>query len=429
MRQGLSPLTMKSKLSAGPATPMEFKEAIKVALQSLWVNKLRSVLTLIGVVIGVSSVIAVITLSNGVNKYVATKVYGYGADVFTLSKRPPVIFSYQEWLKYQKRKKLDMAEYEAIQEQCKSCESVGALLNTVGHVVYGNHSSDNTDIRGWSWNMPAISNLNVVQGRSFVPADQHYAARVAIVGYDIVHNLMPNVNPLGKEIRVDGEPYTIIGVGERQGTTLGQSQDNYVAVPITAYQHTYGTGDSVTIYVKTGGVGVRLERASDEATVILRSLRHDAVGQPDSFTLSTNETFVGLWKSISSTFLFVVIGVASISLVVGGIVIMNIMLVSVTERTREIGVRKALGARRKDLLLQFVIESGTMSLIGGFFGILVGAGVAKLVTAIFGFPSDIALWSVLLAVFVSGGIGVFFGVYPAHKAASLDPIVALRSEL
>src|ERR1700761_2423805 len=155
---------------------MEFKEAIKIALQSLWANKLRSVLTLIGVVIGVSSVIAVITLTNGVNKYVATKVYGYGADVFTFSKQSPVIFSYQQWEKFQKRKKLELADYYAIQEQCKSCESVGALLANTGKVVYGRHSSDNTQIRGWAWNMPAISNLNIALGRSFVPADQQYGS-------------------------------------------------------------------------------------------------------------------------------------------------------------------------------------------------------------------------------------------------------------
>jgi putative ABC transport system permease protein len=408
---------------------MEFVEAVKIALQSLWSNKLRSILTLIGVVIGVASVIAVITLTNGVNKYVATKVYSYGADVFTLSKQPPVIFTYEEFEKFQKRKDIHLEDYQAIRDNCKACVDVGALQSTSGKVVYGSHSSTDTGIRGWSWNMPAMSNLNVVLGRGFTPADEQYATHTAIIGYDIVDNLMPGMDPLGKEIRVDGEPYTVIGVGERQGKTLGQSQDNYVAVPITTYQRKYGTNKSVIVYIKAGSVGPALDRASDEARALLRSRRHDAANAEDSFSLDTNSTFVGLWTSISSTFFFVVIGIASISLVVGGIVIMNIMLVSVTERTREIGVRKALGARYTDILLQFLIESATMSLVGGAIGVICGSGAAKLVTALIGFPSDIQIWSVLLALFVSASVGIFFGVYPARKAAILDPIVALRSEM
>src|SRR5579883_2092886 len=285
---------------------MEFIEAIKIALQSLWANKLRSILTLIGVVIGVASVIAVITLTNGVNKYVATKVYSYGADVFTLSKQPSVIFSYEEYEKYQKRKDIHLEDYQAIRDLfrdlCKSCVDVGALQSTTGKVVYGSHSSTDTNIRGWSWNMPALSNLNVVLGRSFTPTDEQYATHTAIIGYDIVDNLMPGMDPLGKEIRVDGEPYTVIGVGERQGKTLGQSQDNYVSVPITTYQRKYGTNASIVIYVKAGAVGPVLDRASDEARAILRARRHDRPGAEDSFNLDTNATFVGLWTSISSTF-------------------------------------------------------------------------------------------------------------------------------
>ncbi len=408
---------------------MEFFEAVKIALQSLWANKLRSVLTLIGVVIGVASVIAVITLTNGVNKYVATKVYRYGADVFSLSKQPPVIFTYEEYEKFQKRKDIHLDDYQAIHASCKSCVDVGSLQATTGKVVYGAHSSTDTGIRGWSWNMPAMSNLNVVLGRSFTPSDEQYGTHTAIIGYDIVDNLMPGMDPLGKEIRIDGEPYTVIGVGERQGKTLGQSQDNYVAVPITTYQRKYGTNKSIVIYIKAGSVGPALDRASDEARAILRARRHDGSAAEDSFSLDTNATFVGLWTSISSTFFFVVIGIASISLVVGGIVIMNIMLVSVSERTREIGVRKALGARYTDILLQFLIESATMSLIGGAIGVICGSGVAKLVTLAIGFPSDIQIWSVLLALFVSAAVGIFFGVYPARKAAMLDPIVALRSEM
>jgi putative ABC transport system permease protein len=408
---------------------MEFLEAVKIALQSLWANKLRSILTLLGVVMGVASVIMVITLVNGANHYVSTKLSGYGSDVFTVSKQPSVIFSAQEYFRFQKRKRLEMEDYQAIAEDCKTCTQVGALLGSTGKVVYNGKSSTNTEIRGYTWSMPDLNNVTIAIGRSFTPTDEEHGTHNAIIGYDIIDNLVGEGNPIGKEIRVGGVPYTVIGVGDRQGKTLGESQDNWVAIPISTYQHVYGTHDTITVYARASNGTDAMERAKDEVRVLMRSRRHDEPGQPDSFEVETNDTFLDIWKSISQIFAFVVIAIASISLVVGGIVIMNIMLVSVTERTREIGVRKALGARQKDVLLQFLIESATMALVGGMIGVMGGVGVAKLITVVIGFPTTVQLWSVLLGLFVAGGVGIFFGVYPARKAAQLDPIVALRSEL
>jgi len=220
-----------------------------------------------------------------------------------------------------------------------------------------------------------------------------------------------------------------VGVGDRQGKMLGQSQDNWVAIPISTYQQTYGYNDSVDIYARANGDAASMQRAEDEVRVLMRARRHDAIGQLDDFEIETNDTFLDLWKQFSAIFFDVVIGIASISLVVGGIVIMNIMLVSVTERTREIGVRKALGARQRDVLLQFLIESGTMALVGGCIGVMCGVIVAKLITIVIGFPTSVQLWSVLLGLFMATATGIFFGVYPASKAAKLDPVVALRAEL
>ena len=408
---------------------MQFAEAFKLALQSLWVNKLRTILTLVGVVMGVASVIMVITLVNGANNYVGTKLSGYGADVFTVTRMAGVIFSAEDYFRYQKRKILRMEDYEAVRDHCAECTEVGALLAKSTNVVANGHSSNNTEIRGYTWTMVSLNNIDVALGRGFTPADDEHATKNAIVGYDIVDNLLGDGDPIGKEIRVDGIPYTIVGVGDRQGKTLGQSQDNWVAVPITTYQQTYGYNDSVDIYARASGGTDVMERAEDDVRVIMRARRHNAPGTPDDFELETNDTFLDIFKQLTALFAYVVVGIASISLVVGGIVIMNIMLVSVTERTREIGVRKALGARQSDILLQFLIESATMSLTGGAIGVLFGVLVAKLITLIVGFPTNVQLWSVLLGLFVSGATGIFFGVYPASKAAKLDPVVALRAEM
>ena len=408
---------------------MNLLEAMKIALQSLWANKLRSILTLLGVVIGVSSVIMVVTLVNGAKSFVTTKINRYGADVVTVSKMPQTFLTIEEYLDFQKRKDVTIDDYEAVVSECKSCVSIGALRNTTGKVVVGTKSSTDTDVRGWTWTMPPISNLDIVNGRGFTEMEDTHSAHVAIIGYDIVDNLLGPGDPLGKEIRVDGEPYTVIGVGERQGKTLGNSQDNWVAVPLMAFLHSYGSNKSMVIYVNAGGGGEIIDRVSDELRTIMRSRRHLSPGTPDTFSVDTSATFQNLLTNILNSFGAVVVAIALISLVVGGIVIMNIMLVSVTERTREIGIRKALGARRQDILLQFLIESATMSLFGGMLGVVGGIAVAKAITLIVNFPSDVKLWSVIVGLLVAASVGIFFGVYPARKAAELDPIVALRSEL
>lgn len=407
---------------------MEFKEAVKVALQSLWSNKLRSILTLLGVVIGVSSVIAVVTLVNGANTFVTTKLSNYGADVFTVSKMPQIITSAEDYQRFQKRKNILFDDYKYVAENCKHCVGIGAQQAVTGKIVRGTQSTTDTNIRGYTWQMPSLQNLNIVQGRGFTEADEEHASHVAIIGTDIQDHLFAGIDPLGQELRVDGVPYTVIGISEKQGSTFGASQDNWVAVPLTSFQRNYGTMKTLTIYVKAGAAGSVLETAADEVRVLVRAKRHDGPGAPDSFELDTNNTLVGFFSMIASSFGAVAGGIALIALVVGGIVIMNIMLVSVTERTREIGIRKALGARPKDIMLQFLIESGTMALVGGIFGVMGGILVAEVITIVAGFPSTIALWSVLAGLVMAAGTGVFFGVYPARKAAMLDPIVALRAE-
>jgi putative ABC transport system permease protein len=409
---------------------MHFLEALRISLQSLWANKLRSVLTLLGVVIGVAAVIAVVTFVNGINGYVAEKIFNLGADVFIMFKVSPAVTNVDHYLEGQKRKDLTMDDYRAVREGCKHCAYVGAYArNTSGHVKYGEESLSDTFVQGMTPSVAVTQDVDMDSGRMIEDIDLENNAPVAVVGTDIPETLMPGVDPIGKEIRVDGWTYRIIGVGKKKGKTLGQSLDNYVFVPMTSWLKQYGSyNTNMRISAKATGTGPILDTAIDEARVILRTRRHDPPGGADTFDIETNSSLLSIWSNLSGTFFIAMIGIAAISMVVGGIVIMNIMLVSVTERTREVGIRKAMGARRSDVMMQFLIEAVVLAVTGGLLGVLLGIVVAKGVTLAVGMPSVIKLWAVAAGLIVSASVGVFFGVYPAQRAAKLEPIAALRFE-
>jgi len=406
-------------------------EAIRIALQSLWANKLRSVLTLLGVVIGVAAVIAVVTFVEGINTYVAEKIFNLGADVFIIFKVSPALTNVDHYLEAEKRKDLLMEDYQTVRDACRHCVYVGAAVrNNSGHVKYAEQSITDTTVQGITPSMAPIYDTDLTAGRMLNETDLNNKSPVIVVGTDIVEHLMTGSDPLGKEVRLDGWTYQVIGVGKKKGKTMGQSQDNYVMIPITAYLKQYGVhNQNIRISGKAASAGPPLNVAIDEARAALRASRHDRPEADDSFDIETNASLLGVWADFSSTFFIATIGIACISLVVGGIVIMNIMLVTVTERTREIGIRKALGARRADVLLQFLIEAVTLAVMGGAFGVLLGVTIAETITLLIGMPSAIKLWAVAAGLMVAASVGVFFGVYPARKAAKLDPIVALRFEM
>ena len=407
---------------------MALGEAVNIATASLWAHKMRSVLTLLGVVIGVTSVIAVVSLINGLNDYVAAAISSnLSADVFMISRAPSNITSVDQWAESQKRKKFHMDDYVALRDDCRSCVAVAASLNKGGSVKYGTNTLDQSAILGFTHEMPEVYSRELAEGRYFTRLDVARHAAVCDVGFDIPDKLIPGVDPIGKIIHVDSGECEIIGVAKKRGSTMGQSQDDWVIMPLTSYQDIYSANDSVRLWVKTAGRNA-MDPTMDEVRMLLRARRHVEYKDPDDFAMETNASFLELWSSISNTFFGVTIGIASISLIVGGIVIMNIMLVSVTERTREIGLRKSLGARQSDIRLQFLIESATIAAVGGACGVILGIILAKVVSLTTSLPSSVQIWSVLMGLIVATGVGLFFGVYPASKAARLDPVVALRQE-
>ena len=406
---------------------MNFWETIRLSLGALWAHKLRSFLTLLGVIIGVAAVIAVVSFVDGLNAYVAERVFNLGADVFLVGKAPAVITDMDTWLEASKRHDLNLDDYRAVAEACSDCRWVGAGLSRGGEVVFGNNSVRDTRVQGWTYTVPYIWNMDVEMGRHLSPGDDQRSLPVAVIGWDVYDTLLKGLDPLHRQVRVDGALFEVIGVIKKRGSTLGMSRDNFVLMPISTFMKRYGSRQSIRIFGKARS-DAALTPAMDQARLVLRGRRHLSYDQKDDFAVENNQSFLALWAGISSAFFTTIILISSISLIVGGIVIMNMMLVSVTERTHEIGLRKALGARRRDILLQFLVEASALAFVGGALGILLGLGIAQMVSAFTSLPAAVKGWSVVIGLGVATSVGLFFGVYPANRAARLDPVAALRAE-
>lgn len=406
-------------------------ESFSQALMSLRSNKLRTFLTLLGIIVGVTAVIAVMTIINGLDQTVASTFSAQGSTVFSVSKRPLVITSREDFIKFNKRKDLTNEDMEAIQRLCKLCWRIGSAVNGTGMVKFRDNRSENVSVRGLTLSMFEIENVTLQVGRTWTKEEGGSGRNVAVIGTDLLENVLDNrsaENVIGEQIRVDGIPLTIIGVAAPFGKVLGFSRDNFVYAPFETGQRIFGVRDSITGHIQIQNPQ-NFEFAKDEVRTLMRNRRGKTfLDEDDGFAVESQDAFIGIYNNATSGIYFATFGVAVISLVVGGIVVMNIMLVSVTERTKEIGLRKAVGAKRADILQQFLIESVTVTILGGAIGVITGYGLAYLLSFAMGFPLIINLSSAVLGVTVSFVVGLISGIYPAFRAAKLDPIEAMRNE-
>ena len=420
---------MASKQSM--ARSASFWESARIALDSLSKSNLRSFLTLLGIILATSRLIAVMSFVHGMNLYIATKLSDMGSNGFRVMRIVFIgNFDPKKYLEMQRRNpQIKMDEYEFVKNHARLLEDTGMEAFKSVTVSYAGQTLQSVNLSGITANVPALSDIEVGQGRMLAEEEIRRHAPFTFIGTDISEKFFSGKDPIGKTIKIDGVPYEVVGVAQAKGSVFGQSQDNFVMIPITSYFKTYGSGlkNEFSIFAKASDPN-RMNEAENEVRMLLRTYRHLRPNEDDNFSMFGSDTLSKAWNNLTGAIAGMAFGVVSVFLVVGGIVIMNIMLAVVTERTHEIGIRKAVGARQQDILNQFLVESAVLAVIGGLIGVAISYLLTIIVSKTTPLPMDMPLIGVVLGVGLSLMVGLFFGIYPARQAAKLDPIVALHAE-
>ncbi|MGA8036995.1 MAG: ABC transporter permease [Candidatus Acidiferrales bacterium] len=408
-------------------TLIALRETCSIAMDTLRAHKLRTFLTLLGVMLAVTTLVAVMSILNGLNLYVANKVANLGSNAFVLD-RVGIVTNLEEWNKARKHPPLTTDDLDALRVGMKYAAHIAGQQQTTADVRYGNSLSEDVQIVGATPEFTDIRNMDAASGRLLNQIDEDHHSNVAVIGPDLVQKIFGGADPIGKEIRAGQGQYQVVGVTDAKGSVLGQSQDNFVMIPLSTYRKELLTPqDSVSIFISATSQK-SMPDAVDESRVILRSRHHLPYEKEDDFGVVQPSALMGIWNSLTSNVFGVAVWVTSIFLVVGGIVIMNIMLASVTERTREVGLRKSLGARRRHIVMQFLVESAMLAASGGAVGVIIALGISAIVRGATSIPISTPFFAVVVALFLSTSVGLFFGIYPAVRASKLDPIEALRAD-
>ena len=406
----------------------KFIESALIALSAIWSAKLRSFMTVLGNIVAVTSIIAVVSLIQGLNASVKDAILNQaGADSFNIQQFP-VTRTDEDFDRIRNNPRVSLLDARAIRRSSPTVAAVMADSSAGGRITYRDRSIDQTQIRGVTGEYVNFSSFDAERGRLMSPTEIETSRPVTVIGWQTADRLFGTaIEPLDKVIQIEGVHFRVVGVSAKRGTVLGRSQDEFAIVPLAQFQAMFGSRRQLSVSVKPRELS-QMQLAMDEATIALRAQRRLKPRQPDNFGMFTSDTIIGLYNTATQGIFAVLVGVVGLSLVVGGIVIMNIMLMVVTERTREIGLRKALGARRSDIMAQMLTESIVLSVFGGIVGTVFGSAIGLAIASLTPIPASVEIWSIALGIGITAAVGLFFGLYPAMQAARLDPIEALRRE-